>query len=212
MQWLYDLAEKKHGIGFVQKLFNIANALQINPNWLLAVMWSESGLNHKATNSIGCYGLIQFCNQVWVKQMFGLSALAQLDFVKKYYELNGVGRNVFPKSFWELYLINFYPASFAHRFENTYIIGSEAGLNNAKNVRNHNYLFDVNKDGLISMADFRQFAVNKYAQIIGQSGQQSGAIVKKSNNDLSFILIGLGLALLFSSKNGRNRTIDFSAF
>ena len=46
---------------FEQKVRHIAQKLDILPEWLMLLMFHESGLNHRSTNFIGCGGLIGFC-------------------------------------------------------------------------------------------------------------------------------------------------------
>ena len=43
------------------KVREIAFRLDINPNWIMIVFHSESGMDKYIRNSIGCVGLIQFC-------------------------------------------------------------------------------------------------------------------------------------------------------
>ncbi|MCY7282011.1 MAG: DUF2272 domain-containing protein, partial [Cyanobacteria bacterium CAN_BIN43] len=45
---------------FINKVRSISAAFVINPDWLMALMNHESGLNHRIQNSIGATGLIQF--------------------------------------------------------------------------------------------------------------------------------------------------------
>jgi len=89
----YKTYQNSFGQEFVTEVEQISKDLGINPNHLMAVMAFESGFNHKAENSLGCFGLIQFCPNTGMKtvettsaQLESMSAVQQLDLVKKYFE------------------------------------------------------------------------------------------------------------------------------
>jgi hypothetical protein len=142
---------------FANKVVSIANDLDIDPNWLMLVMNSESGLNHKARNTSfpvqGGYatGLIQFVPDTAkglgtsTEALYNMSNLEQLDWVKKYF---------YPyrdkiQSFSDLYMVTFFPAA----------VGKPANwILQAKNlsalaVARWNPIFDLNKDGKITVAE-----------------------------------------------------------
>lgn len=103
---------------FVEKVKEIALDLSIDPNWLMIVMNNESGINHLATNSIGCVGLIQFCEPsrkqlgVSKEELLSMSNVRQLDYVQAYFESLLTWANYFSgfESFADLYLAAFLPA------------------------------------------------------------------------------------------------------
>jgi hypothetical protein len=154
-----SIATQKYGSAFVNKVKSIAKDLRIDPNWLMAVMKSESGLSHSITNSMGCVGLIQFCpgggltafGQT-VASMQAMGGVAQLDLVHKYF-MPYRGRI---KSAEDLYLITFYP--YALGKPDSYVFGSEQSQAYARSVKSWNPPFDLNGDGVITMAEFKQWA------------------------------------------------------
>ena len=91
---------------FQEKVENISKELAINPNWLMAVMYKESGLDSTANNKSWAAGLIQFMPKtlqgmhVTREEMLAMSPLVQLDYVKKFYEKNkgydSLFRSLFP--------------------------------------------------------------------------------------------------------------------
>src|SRR6185295_13193264 len=97
---------------FLQKVRSVAANLSINPDWLMAVMNSESGFNPSIRNrSTGATGLIQILPSTAaslgtsVEELANMSNVEQMDWVEKY---------IYPyrnyiNSFDDLYLITFYP-------------------------------------------------------------------------------------------------------
>ena len=76
---------------FISEVKRYSKELGINPNWLMAVMEFESGLNPQAVNSVsGATGLIQFLpstasglgTSTWSLAMMG--GVEQLYYVYKY--------------------------------------------------------------------------------------------------------------------------------
>lgn len=95
MALLYENIARANGYGsdFVRKVRQVSRRLGIKPNWLMAVMRSESGLNHRAVNpESGNVGLIQFGRSTaWalgttLEELLRMSAVRQLDYVEKYYQ------------------------------------------------------------------------------------------------------------------------------
>jgi hypothetical protein len=85
--------------------------LRIDPNWLMAVMYLESGIDHRAINPYsGATGLIQFMPKTAVKlgtstdSLLQMSNVEQLDFVFCY--LQPYKGKI--KSFTDLYLSVFF--------------------------------------------------------------------------------------------------------
>lgn len=82
------------GPGFFPKLRAIADALQTDPRWLLAVFASESTVNPSEINSIGATGLLQFTPRT-LRETFKfkgtfrdfakLTGQQQLDYVYQYF-------------------------------------------------------------------------------------------------------------------------------
>jgi hypothetical protein len=158
-------------VAFEQKVIQISNALGINPNWLMILMYSESGLNPKASNPIPPYpvGLIQFAQQTAIglgtstQALLSMSRLQQLDYVYKYFAPK---RGKF-KSIYDLYLYNFLPSSVG--YNDFHIIGSEISPQYAVSVAQSNKGFDLNNNNQITIAEFKQFIKKKYGKYIGKT-------------------------------------------
>lgn len=196
MRLVWDLAYRKYGQSFLDKLQAICRKLGINPSDLLVLMYSESGLDHTRFNGIGCYGLIQFCDKTWVAQMQGQSAFNQLDWVYKYYAGLGVGTNRKVNNFFELYLINFYPVAWNYRYQDNYVFGSEPNASLPPSViRNANFGFDLNGDGKITMAEFRRFCANKLRTLQGLKPLSNNLSVGTNEETIVWFALG-GLFLL----------------
>lgn len=148
---------------FDKKIRSIAYDLGVDPNWLMYVMQSESGLNPAATNlgytftSCGgghAVGLIQFVpctlqglgyNSGW-SEFKKLSNLQQLDYVAKYFKpFRGKMASVY-----DVYLVNFYPVA----------IGKPDDYSFPPNVTKGNPGFDLNKDGTITLTEFKTWLTN----------------------------------------------------
>jgi len=153
-----NIAVQRYGKAFIDKVKYIAKDLRIDPNWLMAVMKSESGLSHSITNSMGCVGFIQFCPgggvDMFKQTVAGMQAaggLGQLDYVHRFY-IPYRGRIKSPE---DLYLITFYP--YALGKPDSYVFGSEQSQAYSRSVKNWNAPFDLNGDGVITMAEFKQY-------------------------------------------------------
>ena len=95
---------------FVANVIMYAKELGIDPNWLMLVMYAESGLDPTAVNPYtGATGLIQFMPETAqglgysVSAIKGMPAVTQLYLVYKYFEPY-TGKM---KSFYDLYLATF---------------------------------------------------------------------------------------------------------
>jgi len=115
---------------FRNKLKEVSDSLGIKPEWLIKVMFKESGLNPSAINSIGCGGLVGFCPdsprgdiKTLNKRQYSISELRkspllQLDAIKDML-INYKGRF---NSYEDLYLFNFWPAALGK--SDNYVIGN----------------------------------------------------------------------------------------
>lgn len=139
---------------FTAKLYEISKKLQINPNWLIIVMWKESKINPKAINpTSGASGLIQFMPKTAqglgtsVEEIRRMTGIEQLDFVYKYFE-NYTGKI---KSVEDLYMVTFYPVA----------LGKDDDANvGGATVAKQNKVVDLNSDGQITVGEFKDY-VNK---------------------------------------------------
>lgn len=140
---------------FINKVKSISAALQIDPNWLMGIMYHESGLNHRAVNSIGASGLIQFMPATAAylgtsaAALREMSNVAQLDYVYKYYK-PAAGRF---KSAYDLFAYSFLPVAVGKPdgwvFETSKLPASV--------IAKQNGIFDLNKDGKITIAEYKAY-------------------------------------------------------
>jgi hypothetical protein len=152
---------KENRSQFLDKVETIANKLLINPDWLMAVMYKESGLNHKAVNSTsGATGLIQFMPSTAkglgtsTTALKNMSNLEQLDWVYKYYRPYISKLNSYP----DLYLATFFPVALGK--SDDWVLKSSS--QSAKLIASQNPGVDLNKDGQITVGEFKQYCYNKF--------------------------------------------------
>ena len=108
---------------FKKKVEEVSQGLGINPNWLMTVMFKESGLDSKIQNkSTRATWFIQFMPDTakalgtTVEELKNLSPLSQLDYVEKFYQ----GKKDY-SSFKELYLQTFFPAARKYMDDPNYV-------------------------------------------------------------------------------------------
>ena len=160
--------DSKLGSGFCAKLEEIAKNINCDPNDLLALMQSESGLNPKAVNtSSGATGLIQFIPSTLsslgytTSQIKSMTATEQLSVVEKYFLQN---KKTFGFSTSDaidagtLYTLCFLPAC------------SKSNLicNNTNTYTwayNGNKGLDTNGDGAITKSDLAARLDKKYQEL-----------------------------------------------
>jgi hypothetical protein len=205
---IYEENIKSDRAAFVKKVRQIAAFLKINPNWLMAVMYKETGgtfspsiVNRGCLNRTGdanqcATGLIQFMPftakalGTTVAQLRMMSAVAQLDFVFLFYKAHA-GKL---KSLVDLYLVTFYP--YALGKSESYRFGSEVSEARAKLIVAQNPI-DFNKDGYITLSDFRQYV---YAGIDVSRLKSDGDDGNNGSNKKIYIGIALvGLIALYNA-------------
>lgn len=157
-QEYYKGGDKK---AFLEKVIKISNNMFIDPNWLMAVMYSESGLNPRAqnwkylVNGEPATGLIQFVKKTaeslgtTTSKLFAMSGVDQLDYVETYFVRTGKLSRV--KSFHDLYLITFYPAA----------VGKSLDWQFPKSVLKDNPSLDMNKNGVLTISDFKEYTQSR---------------------------------------------------
>ena len=145
---------------FAAKVIEISRLLGIDPNWLMVVMNSESGLNEKARNTKypvqGGYatGLIQFIPNTakglgtTTDALFNMTNLEQLDYVYKYFKPY---RNKI-ESFIDLYMVTFFPVAVGKAKDFVLQARNVAALA----VARANPIFDLNKDGKLTVAEVEE--------------------------------------------------------
>lgn len=174
-----DIAERKYGRAFTEKVKAVAKRLRISADWLMGVMKSESNIDHQAVNPYsGATGLIQFMPNTaadfgtTTAALKAMSALDQLDYVEAYYahRIEQYGRI---KSAMDLYLATFYP--YAIGKPKGFILGSEVSTGRARAIANQNPGMDTNGSGTISKREFEAW-VNKRGIFDGINSGLIGSI------------------------------------
>lgn len=157
-----DQVPQGERLAFGWKLMGIADQLKIHPNWLMQLMKAESGLSAQKKNiqhgRTIAGGLIQWTNVTAsqlgtsLNALLSMNATGQLDYVYKFFKPFS-GRI---KSYYDLYLVNFFPAAIGK--PDDWII--EAGKLNAELIATQNpaiYRYSKIKDGKIRVVDFKAY-------------------------------------------------------
>lgn len=155
---VYEEYVKTNKAAFLEKVKQISAKLRINPDWLMVVMYAESRLNPAAYNSNGgASGLIQFMPSTakWLgtttAKLRSMSNVDQLDWVYKYfYSLGATGKM---KSVYDLYLVTFFPIALGK--PDSWILESKDL--SAYKIAANNKIIDLNKDGKITVGEFKQY-------------------------------------------------------
>lgn len=156
---------KENSEQFGNKVINIADWLGVNPDWLMQVMYSESGLNHRRQNTAFPFkdgyatGLIQFIPSTakhlgtTTQALLGMSNVEQLDYVYKYFKPYA-GKI---KSFIDLYFVTFLPIAVGKPSNwvfQTKNLSKEA-------IAKANPYFDLNKDEQLTVAEVEAAMLKK---------------------------------------------------
>lgn len=148
---------------FLNKVVEVAQRLKMSPHWLMYVMNNESGLNPAAYNpNGGATGLIQFMPATAkglgtsTDALRKMNRVQQMEYVYKYFApFKGRFKTIF-----DVYCYNFYQVAVGKPM--SYVFGSESkNPNYAKVVGKANPGFDLNKDQIITMAEFVKYNYDK---------------------------------------------------
>jgi len=153
--------------------------LGYDPEWLMFVMNNESGFKPDAVNPYsGATGLIQFMpdTATWLgtstDRLKSMSGSEQLDWVFKYYsKWKKAGKTA--RNSTDLALITFYP--YAVNQPDDYKIGSEKSLERARTITEQNPGLDADRDGYISVLDYKKWLATKLPQ--GLSKEKIASII-----------------------------------
>lgn len=148
----------------VNKIKDISERLNCNPQDLMAVINAESGFNPQAKNKrSGATGLIQFMPRTAralgtsTEELAEMSAAKQLDYVEKY--LQSIKKSVFTKDHKltgaELYALIYLPKNAA----------KEELAHEGTKYYNLNRGLDKDNDGIISKSDLTQVVQSKYIDV-----------------------------------------------
>lgn len=149
---------------FSEKVNLIAKKLDINPMWLNAVMYLESGLKSTAVNAItGATGLIQFMPATakqlgtTVEKLKNMSAVDQLDYVYKY--LSTYAGKM--KSLIDVYFAVFFPI--AINKADDFIL--QTSKLSASIIADANAGYDLNKDRTITVAEVKDAITKRLIKV-----------------------------------------------
>jgi hypothetical protein len=152
---LYEEKVKTDRAAFLAKVQAVCLDLDIEPDWLMAVMNSESGLNPAAVNpNGGATGLIQFMPATAAHlgtsttALAAMTATAQMDYVRKY---------LYPyrykiRSYADLYMAIFFPAMLGQ--SESRVISS--GSLTPQKVAAANRIFDLDANGVLTVSEVRE--------------------------------------------------------
>ena len=157
-----DKVPASYRSGFIKKVKEISSKLQINPNWLMAIMYFETArtFSPSKANNIGCYGLIQFCpdrgknyktingKQYLMSDIRKMNYSEQLDLVYQYYK-SYTGKL---KSYTDTYFVTFFPIAIGK--PDDWVIQG-LGLS-AGTIYNANPAFHQVKDGKIRVWEVKK--------------------------------------------------------
>lgn len=154
--------DKELGQGFSAKVEQVAKNVNCDPNDLLAIMYSECGLDPShVESSTSATGLVQFMPQTAAslgtstEELQNMSAVDQLDYVEKYIINNSGKYKDQEKDAGTLYSIMFLPARADRE-----ILTSEG-----ENYYKNNKALDTNNDGNITKTEMAERVDRKYAEM-----------------------------------------------
>lgn len=147
---------------FLGKVEDVAARLQIDPNWLLAIMSFETGgtFDPGQRGDGKHWGLIQFSNSriagfgMSISQFTSLSQEQQMEYVYKYFAPYA-GKI---KSAGDLYSLVALPVTFGK--DDNYLIDTDPRFPELRNVASSNPKWDMNKDGHVSAGEIRRVLFN----------------------------------------------------
>ena len=144
---------------FIEKVLNISDSLDIHFSWLVGIMKHESGINHKAVNSIGATGLIQFLPRTarglgtTTYKLSQMTDVQQLDYVYKFYK-HAKGKL---NEITDLYLYAFFPISILNEWGEYKTI--QYGKLTASIIAKQNRGLDLNRNGKITVKEVKKQAL-----------------------------------------------------
>lgn len=160
------LYQNKVSQAFIDKVIKISKNLFVDPNWTMALIGFETAgtFSPSITNKLGYTGLIQFGDDAakdlgtTTAKLRSMSAVEQLDWVEKYYKLwykrLGIKK---ADSFLDMYLVTFFPKAVNKPLD--YIIKSSSI--SAEKIAKANPVFDLNKDGQITLAEIEKVMLDR---------------------------------------------------
>ncbi|MEZ4883573.1 MAG: transglycosylase SLT domain-containing protein [Chitinophagales bacterium] len=154
--FVYDVGD------FEQKVRSICHKLRVPPEWLMAVMHSESRFDASVANfkGSGATGLIQFMPttaedfDITTAKLRNLNHVQQLDYVYAYFDAKRKQYKQY-ETLTDLYLAVLYPKALGEDY--CYTLYAEPSKPYEMNKG-----LDVNKDGRVTVQDIDLFLKQKY--------------------------------------------------
>ena len=150
---------------FINKVLSISEKLGIMPEWLMAVMYKESGLNHRAYNPKGgATGLIQFMPATahglgtTTVNLSNMTNVEQLDYVYQYFK--PYAKKI--KNYPDLYVITFFPVAFGK--PDNFVF--ETKKLRADIIAKYNPGIDLNKDLKITKSEFIEYSYRNFDKTV----------------------------------------------
>lgn len=162
---IYQDKIQGNALAFINKVYDVSNRLNINPNWLMAIMYFESAktfnpaIQNPYTNATG---LIQFMPQTAtelgtsIAALKNMSAVEQLEYVYKYYARYKSKL----KSYIDLYLTTFFPLAVGK--SDDFVL--ETNNIPASLIANQNPVFDLNNDNVVTVGEIKSVMLEKIPQ------------------------------------------------
>lgn len=157
----YSDLVSQNKVTFMSTVFDIARKLNIDPEWLMIVMYNESKFQHRAVNPYtGAVGLIQFMPATAralgtsIEALKTMSNVQQLEYVYKYFKSKA--NKIY--SLYDLYKITFFPISLGKSGDWVF----QSSNLQASTVARQNKIFDLNKDGKITIDEFENYLFQTY--------------------------------------------------
>ena len=177
---------------FFPALEAMAGRLGTDPNLFMGMMLLESGLNPQARNSIRATGLTQIMPDTalglgtTVDALYYMTGTQQLKYIEKYFAPHkGKIQNIY-----SLYMANFMPAHVDDIDNDSLVIGT--GTNLSPNlIAMQNSGFDLNKNGVITIGEFKEFIRRKFQNYPQILSINSGGSLFSSKTTSILLAVGL---------------------
>ena len=198
--------------GFVKKVSEISDKIGIKPDWLMAIMYFESARTFSPSkgNSIGCYGLIQFCpdrgknyktingKRYLMSDIAKMNYSEQLDLVYEYYK--PYTRKL--QSYTDTYFVTFFPLAIGK--PDDWVI--QGGGFTASQIYNANPAFQHVKDGKLRVWEVKKTILKELPKEWLNEGTVDLAVKAYKN----YIAVGIlsivaGLTLFYYNYDRRSK-------
>lgn len=156
---------------YANKLISVSDRLGTEANWIqFLIDWEDAGtFSPSNENSFGCIGYIQFCPDVpggsyktiggipyEMSEIKAMNPEQQLELVYTY--LKPYKGDI--ESYYDLYFAILWPAALGK--EDSYVLRT-----------NTNNVFDINKDGAITVGEVKKYLDNRVKQVVPAEYQDS---------------------------------------